>query len=196
MINLNKNICLVLNSSWQPICVKSVKQAVSDLFSGNFKAINIKYDPEGNVTEMIPMDWEQWAELDISKEDYYITSPNLRVKIPTILVATNFNKIIYKSPKLSAENIRKRDNNICQYTGKKLSFKDGSIDHIIPKSRGGKDTWENLVLCDKKLNTIKGSKTPDEAGLELLSEPRKPQKSSFSDELTNLQHKDWSHFVI
>lgn len=196
MINLNKNICLVLNSSWQPICVKSVKQAVSDLFSGNFKAINIKYDPEGNVTEMIPMDWEQWVELDISKEDYYITSPNLKVKIPTILVATNFNKIIYKSPKLSAENIRKRDNNICQYTGKKLSFKDGSIDHIIPKSRGGKDTWDNLVLCDKKLNTIKGSKTPDEAGLELLSEPRKPQKSSFSDELINLQHKDWSHFVI
>ena len=128
MINLSKNICLVLNSSWQPISVKSVKEAVSDLFSGNFKAINIKYDSEGNVIEMMPMNWDQWIELDIPKEDYYITSPSLKIKIPTILVATNFNKIIYKSPKLNAENIRKRDNNICQYTGKKLSFKDGSID--------------------------------------------------------------------
>ncbi len=196
MLNLNKNICLVLNSNWQPIAIRNVRDSICDLMSENYDAIDVSYDENGDLSTMMPTNWEDWKNLEIREGDYSISSPSITVRVPTILVAKSFSRMTYKSIKLSNDNIRKRDNNICQYTGKRLLYNEGSIDHIIPKSRGGKDTWDNLVLCEKKLNTKKGNKTPEEAGLELINQPVKPKIKPFSAEIEKKQHKDWSHFMI
>lgn len=195
-MNLNKTICLVLNSSWQPIAVKNIRDAVSGLFTENYDAINIEYDEEGNVISMLPLNWEDWIELPLREGDYSVSSPSIKIRVPTILVSKNFSKMIRKEPKLTSANIRKRDKNTCQYTGKKLSYNEGSIDHIKPKSKGGEDSWENMVLCDRSLNTKKGNKSLKEAGLRLINEPQKPPPKSAKEEIEKIQHKDWSHFII
>ena len=177
MLNLNKNICLVLNSNWQPIAIRNVRDSICDLMSENYDAIDVSYDENGDLSTMIPTNWEDWKNLEIREGDYSISSPSITVRVPTILVAKSFSRMTYKSIKLSNDNIRKRDNNICQYTGKRLLYNEGSIDHIIPKSRGGEDTWDNLVLCEKKLNTKKGNKTPSEASMRLFKVPIKPNFS-------------------
>ena len=94
--------------------------------------------------------------------------------MPTVIVAVNFAKVPKKRPKLSAKNIRERDGNRCQYTGKLLHPDEGSLDHVVPRSRGGADSWENLVWSAKDVNQRKADRLPHEAGLRLLSVPRAP----------------------
>ena len=69
--------------------------------------------------------------------------------------------------------IRERDRNQCQYTGQLLAPDEGSLDHVLPRSRGGKDEWENLVWSSKDVNARKGNRLPHEACLKLLSVPRR-----------------------
>jgi 5-methylcytosine-specific restriction endonuclease McrA len=90
-----------------------------------------------------------------------------------------------KRPKLCARNIRERDGNRCQYTGQLLKPEDGSLDHVLPRSRGGADTWENLVWSSKDVNARKGNRLPHEAGLKLLSVPRAPKELPATHYLRN-----------
>jgi len=70
-----------------------------------------------------------------------------------------------KRPKLCARTIRERDGNRCHYTGRMLRPEEGSLDHVVPRSRGGKDVWENLVWSAKEVNQKKADRLPHEAGL-------------------------------
>ena len=97
------------------------------------------------------------------------------IRVPTVIVAVNFAKVPKKRPKLCSKTIRERDGNRCQYTGKLLKPDEGSLDHVLPRSRGGADTWENLVWSSKDVNARKGNRLPHEAGLKLLSIPRAPK---------------------
>jgi 5-methylcytosine-specific restriction endonuclease McrA len=82
------------------------------------------------------------------------------IRVPTVIVALNFAKVPRKRPKLSAKTIRERDGNRCQYTGVLLRPDQGSLDHVLPRSRGGKDTWENLVWSSKDVNARKANRLP------------------------------------
>ena len=98
--------------------------------------------------------------------------------------------------KLSRENIYKRDKYTCQYCGKKLDQKQLNLDHILPRHRGGKTAWTNVVSCCFECNLKKGGKTLQEANMRLLKKPRAP----FRYPLQNLHfetqnHKSWSHFL-
>ena len=86
------------------------------------------------------------------------------IRVPTVIVAVNFAKVPKKRPKLCSRTIRERDGNRCQYTGKVLKPEQGSLDHVVPRSRGGKDAWENLVWSSKDVNAKKGNRLPQEAG--------------------------------
>ena len=72
---------------------------------------------------------------------------------------------------------------------------EGNVDHVLPISRGGKDTWNNMVYCDKKLNERKGSNTPDEMGLSLINNPTEPTSKLMSTMFTKARHVDWKHFI-
>ncbi len=92
------------------------------------------------------------------------------IRVPTVIVAVNYARVPKKRPKLCARAIRERDGNRCQYTGALLRPDEGSLDHVVPRSRGGPDTWENLVWSSKQVNTRKGNRLPHEAGLKLLND--------------------------
>src|SRR5205085_3471601 len=101
-----------------------------------------------------------------------------------------------KRPKLCARAIRERDHNRCQYTGRVLRPDEGNLDHAVPRSRGGKDAWENLVWAAREVNQRKANRLPHEAGLKLLSAPRAPKELPVSMLIRNPSGvEDWKLFL-
>jgi hypothetical protein len=120
------------------------------------------------------------------------------MRAPTVLIARNFNKMPVKRfrGKPSKEAIRMRDADIDQYTGLPLKSEDATIDHIIPKSRGGDDTWENLVQTHKDINSKKGNKLNSEIGLRLIRAPKVPGPIPVNLLIKEARHPDWRPFLI
>jgi 5-methylcytosine-specific restriction endonuclease McrA len=102
----------------------------------------------------------------------------------------------YFKGKPSKDAIYTRDNGICQYSGKKVDRHNATVDHIVPRSKGGSDSWNNLVLCSKDINSKKGNKTNSEAGLILLKTPITPQPIPVYALIKEAKHEDWKHFLM
>ena len=102
-----------------------------------------------------------------------------------------------KRPKFSSRSLWERDGGRCQYTGRRLERDEGNIDHVIPRSRGGDTSWDNCVIADKRVNTRKADKTPDEAGLQLLRQPATPREVPVTMLLKNRHGiPDWDPVLI
>jgi len=123
--------------------------------------------------------WDGWASLIVGENKECIHSPKLKIRIPEVMVLSHYSKIPVHRLRLTKKNIMFRDLYKCQYTGKELKPSELDIDHVVPQSRGGKNTWENLVVTSIKLNRKKDNKTLEEAGLTLIREPKRPKAQSF-----------------
>jgi 5-methylcytosine-specific restriction endonuclease McrA len=168
---LNKAIVLVLNRNWQAVNVRTPQEAFCMMATNAATALEI--EGENHVR---PVTWAEWITLAIRPQDNAVQTVRGPVRVPTVIVAVNFAKVPKKRPKLCARAIRERDGNRCQYTGRELRPGEGSLDHVVPRSRGGKNAWENLVWSGKDVNARKGNRLPHEAGLELLNVPRAPKE--------------------
>jgi 5-methylcytosine-specific restriction endonuclease McrA len=117
--------------------------------------------------------------------------------LPSVIRLRQYVKVPYKEIPLTRRNILERDHHTCQYCSYKGEHL--TLDHMIPRSRGGGDTWENLVSACVRCNVKKGSRTPKEAGMTLLNQPRKPYSSLHFELLKhtrgNLNH-EWRKYVI
>jgi len=144
---LYKTKVLVLNASYEPLSICDARNAVLLLFCG--KAMMVASHPEyriRTVTESYPL--------------------------PSIVRLTVYVRVEYRSAVLNRQNLFRRDDFTCQYCGRTdVSL---SIDHVIPKSRGGEESWENLITACKPCNTRKGNRTPSEAGMSMLQKPARP----------------------
>jgi 5-methylcytosine-specific restriction endonuclease McrA len=168
---LNKSIVLVLNRNWQAINIRTPQDAFCMMATNVATALEI--EGENHIR---PVTWDEWITLPIREGDNLVRTARGAIRVPTVIVAVNFARVPKKRPRLCAKTIRERDGNRCQYTGKVLNPDEGSLDHVLPRSRGGKDTWENLVWSSKDVNTRKGNRLPHEAGLKLISVPRAPKE--------------------
>lgn len=188
---LTKTTVLVLNRHWQAIDSKTPIDAFSMMAAGNATALDIH---DGG--DMRPVTWEDWLKLDVRESDNRIGTVHGPVRVPSVLVLARFDKVPKRRPKFCAKAIWERDGGVCQYTGRKLKPNEGNIDHIVPISRGGASTWENCVLADRKINSRKGSKLPEEAGLKLLRRPFVPRELPVTHLIKN-HHKvrDWEVFL-
>jgi 5-methylcytosine-specific restriction endonuclease McrA len=188
---LNKSIVLVLNRNWQAINVRTPQDAFCQMATNVATALQI----EGE--EYIrPLTWDEWISLPIRPQDNAVQTVRGAVRVPTVIVAVNYNNVPKKRPKLCARTIRERDNNRCQYTGRVLKPQEGSLDHVVPRSRGGHDAWENLVWSCKEVNTRKGNRLPHEAGLKLLKKPRAPKVMPVSALIRNAHGvPEWRLFL-
>ena len=188
---LNKTIVLVLNRNWQAINIRTPQDAFCQMATNVATALDI----EGE-SHIRPVTWDEWITLPVREGDYAVRTARGAIRVPTVIVAVNFSKVPKKRPKLCARTIRERDGNRCQYTGKLLKPDEGSLDHVLPRSRGGKDTWENLVWSSKDVNTRKGNRLPHEAGLRLLKAPRAPKELPATVFIRNAHSiTDWNLFV-
>jgi len=188
---LNKSIVLVLNRNWQAINVRTPQEAFCMMATNVATALEIDGDDH-----IRPVTWDEWIVLPVREQDYAVHTVRGAIRVPTVIVAVNFAKVPKKRPKLCAKTIRERDGNRCQYTGKLLKPDEGSLDHVLPRSRGGRDAWENLVWSSKDVNAHKGNRLPHEAGLRLLRAPRAPKELPVSALIRNAHSvADWKLFV-
>jgi 5-methylcytosine-specific restriction endonuclease McrA len=167
---IHKPIVLVLNRNWQAINVRTPADAFCQLATNVATALDV--DGE-NIR---PVKWDEWIHLPIRAQDESVQTVRGAIRIPTIIVAVNHARVPKRRPSLSACTIRERDDNRCQYTGRTLQPDEGSLDHVVPRSRGGRDSWENLVWSAKDVNQRKADRLPHEAGLKLLAVPRAPKE--------------------
>jgi len=115
--------------------------------------------------------------------------------LPSVIVLTRYVKFRFSYVVCSRSNLFHRDRSECQYCGKHRDHKLMTIDHIVPKSRGGRNTWENLVVACKKCNQKKGDMTPPEAGMRLLRRPRKPKNSVLRNIKREQVNPDWKNYL-
>jgi len=188
---LNKAMVLVLNRNWQAVNVRTPQEAFCMMATN--VATGLEIEGENHIR---PVCWDEWITLPIRSQDNAVRTVRGPIRMPTVIVAVNYAKVPKKRPKLCARAIRERDGNRCQYTGRVLRPDEGSLDHVVPRSRGGKNAWENLVWAGKDVNARKGNRLPHEAGLKLLSMPRAPKELPASAAIRNAHGiPEWRLFV-
>ena len=189
---LNKATVLVLNRHWQAINVRTPAEAFCQMATQAATGLEIE-----GADRIRPVTWDEWLTLPIREQDASVQTVRGPIRVPTVVVAVNFAHVPKKRPKLCARSIRERDGNRCQYTGRLLKPNEGSLDHVLPRSRGGRDAWENLVWAAKEVNQRKADRLPHEAGLKLLSVPRAPQELPVTALIRNTAGvEDWRLFLI
>jgi 5-methylcytosine-specific restriction endonuclease McrA len=188
---LNKAVVLVLNRNWQAINVRTPAEAFCQMATN--VATGLEIAGEDHIR---PVKWEEWIELPIRPQDAVVQAVRGPIRVPTVIVAMNYARVPKKRPKLCARSIRERDGNRCQYTGRWLAPAEGSLDHVVPRSRGGRDTWENLVWACREVNQRKADRLPHEAGLRLLTVPRPPKELPVTTLIRNRDGiTDWNLFL-
>lgn len=142
---------LLLNASEEVIRTMHWQRAINMLFSGKVRS---------------PYNFDDYYDIPISHGKTF--------QLPTAVVLEDYIHVPFRAIKPSRKNIFMRDGMICQYSGEKLTYSEASIDHVIPRAQGGRHDWRNVVCCSKTVNQKKGDRTPEQAGLKLLSKPKVP----------------------
>ena len=190
--NLKINSVLVLNKNWQAINVTAPPQALAMMYAGTATGLETRGEDI-----LSPLSWKEWTNLSYDESFEYINTVSQKIRIPRIIILCQYNKVPVVRPRFTTKNLWQRDKGTCQYTGKVLTPKTGNVDHVVPRSRGGKTSWTNCVLCHKDVNAQKGNRTPTEAGLQLRSVPKEPIILPITAYIQNLhQAKEWKNFLF
>jgi len=104
-------------------------------------------------------------------ERHFLHAARIAMRVPSVIRLLEYRRIPHQSRALSRKNILLRDRNTCQYCATVLPSGELTLDHVVPRSRGGSSTWENLVACCHTCNRRKGNQFPLEAGMKLMREP-------------------------
>ncbi|MFT4548782.1 MAG: 5-methylcytosine-specific restriction endonuclease McrA [Verrucomicrobiales bacterium] len=191
MTTLHKNIVLVLNRNWQAINITTPALAFCQMSTDVATGLDIQ-----GLDYMVPTKWQDWLKLPVRDEDHSIGTANGALRVPTVIVLANFSRVPVARPSLNARNLYARDGGRCQYTGQPLAPGEGNVDHVVPRSRGGDTSWENCVLASRKVNSKKADKTPAEAGLKLITQPKEPRHLPVTYYLNNSHGiDDWNIFL-
>lgn len=183
---------LVLNKSWVAVNVTPMKRALTLLFQGHARVVH----PENYSL----YEFDDWCALSAMEgcfhDGRFIRTMRARIRLPEVIILNVFNGFIRREVRLSRRNIFERDSHTCQYCGKRFSKPDLTLDHVLPRSRGGKDTWTNLVLACVRCNLKKGSRTPEEANMHLLKRPAAPKwMPRFGTQIPKEELMSWQRFV-
>jgi len=194
---------LSLNKVYQPIGLISVREAIDSVFTERAEII----DQEENGA-FSNHDVNSWLELSLLKKmmmeeaDYeidelWINSTSPYFIAPKVIRYLNYDKTHQRQVKFSRKNIMIRDQNTCIYCNKKFPTDQLQLEHIIPRSRGGKTTWTNTATSCHKCNQKKADKTPKEAGMKLHWKPVKPRFLARQNKIVvpRSRYKFWEQFV-
>lgn len=178
---------LVLNRNFQPIHVTSVKRAISLLYQGVARALDEQYRQ---------YDFVDWQQLAAAADQDRIHSVNRTIRVPRVLVLTAFEKLPRTRVRFSRINIYARDNDTCQYCGRQLRRADLNLDHVVPRSQGGRTCWENVVCSCITCNLRKGGRTPEQAGMALLRPAVRPKWTPlFRNAAKPQTYREWLPFL-
>jgi 5-methylcytosine-specific restriction endonuclease McrA len=179
---------LVLNRACQPVLVTTVRRAFCLLFRGAAHAM----DETGES-----YDFRAWSHLEPREGDDVVGTVSLLLRPPRVMRLVHYDRTPRAIVHLSHRNVMLRDRFQCQYCGATPAPGELNIDHVVPRSRGGGDTWENLVTACRACNLRKGGRTPEESGMHLIRAPVRPRSGLLREIMleANGNHKEWEPFL-
>jgi len=179
---------LVLNRYFVPVTITSVRRAFVMLYGGIAKAVDGEYNT---------FDFESWTQISEFKEqDDVIRTVSAIIKTPRVIILVRYEGVIRKEAKFNRLNIFRRDGGACQYCYKQFSRSELTIDHVVPRSHGGRSVWDNVVCCCIDCNRKKGGRTPVQARMKLRTKPKKPHWDPFSNiYIKAVRYKEWEPFL-
>ena len=185
--NLNSSV-LVLNRSFLPIHVTSVRRAFSLIFCGGAQAVDSSYQT---------FNFDAWLIRPAPADAETIGTVAGGIAIPRVILLRHYDRVPKRQIRFSRVNIFSRDRFTCQYCGLNPQRSELNLDHVIPRSQGGRTTWENVVCCCVSCNRRKGGRTPAQAGFRL---PRKPVRPRWTPLLSvapsKVRYREWRPFLI
>jgi hypothetical protein len=168
---------LVLNRNWQAVNIIGVRRAFSLLWQDHARAINTL---DG---QFMPLDAADWLALSARTGPgpgrEFVRTVRLPILMPKVLLLQAFDRLPVTEIKFNRSNVFLRDDYTCQYTGQRCRPAELTLDHVIPRERGGQTSWENIVTCTRAVNALKANRLPHEAGLRLLRRPQRPRWRPF-----------------
>lgn len=162
---------LVLNRNWQPVTFLPVQTCIVNVMRDMASVL----DP----SDYYLMSFEEWTERhhkedSAAEEDRWIRTPSMKILAPEVIVLKKYGERPPRRVVFNRPNLARRDEYTCQYCGVELGQRDLTVEHILPRSRGGPTTWENCVAACGDCNSRKADLTPKEAGMKLRTTPQQP----------------------
>lgn len=185
---------LVLNRLWQAINIIGARRAFALLARGHAQVVHPS-DDDFRVFSLL--DWVDFSRHNppLSAQEA-VNTPNRSIRLPRVILLLFFDKLPCKEMKMTRANVFERDKSTCQYCGRRFSSEELNLDHVIPRDRGGKTTWENIVCSCIPCNTRKANRLPHEAGMRLIRKPIRPKWRPVISIVMQSQHRDrWKDFL-
>lgn len=177
---------LVLNRHWQPVNVATVARSLALLWNEGAHVV----DP----ADFRLYSWSDWSQLIPRAGEPFIQAVRFRLRVPEVIVLSRYDRLPTAAVSFNRRNIFKRDHYTCQYCGIQPGSEELTIDHVVPRSHGGKSTWDNCVLACLECNKRKADRTPLQAGLKLRRAPTRPiWKPLYSPHVVRIE--SWQKFL-
>jgi 5-methylcytosine-specific restriction endonuclease McrA len=188
MVDVLGTPVLVLNRFFEPVQVTTAKRAFVLLYGGVAQAL----DEDGET-----YDFDLWRGLEVRETDDGLPIVGGVLRVPRVLHLHRYDRKPRATVRLTRKNLMLRDAHQCQYCGKRPPIRELNIDHVLPRSRGGDDTWENLVTACRVCNLRKGWKTPEEANMRLARRPFRPKWTMSAQILLGggNRFREWAPFL-
>jgi len=187
---------LLLNRLYMAIRVISAKRAMTLIYRDQAEVVAVE---DG---KFLAFDFADWIEVSRAKAQFephdhdWIRTVRFQIAVPRIIRLLGYDRLPKARVKLNRRNLFARDRNRCQYCGKRYPTSELSLDHVIPRSRGGTTSWENVVCACTRCNVRKGGRTPQEAGMRLIAPPRRPRRSPvLTIKLSDSRYASWKQFL-
>lgn len=178
---------LVLNRSWAVVNVTTVRRALTLVYQKVARVISTDtYETH---------DFDSWTAMSQARGGPCVRTVALTIRIPEVIVLMGYDAFPEKHVPFSRRNLFRRDNYTCQYCGHRKRGEDLTIDHVIPRSKGGRSAWENCVLACVECNVRKGDRLPVQVGMHLLRAPRRPNWSPYLSLSLGTKKESWDRFV-
>ena len=185
---------LVLDRLWQAVNVVGVERAFILLALEHAQVI---YAEDGSFRVFDGAGWFAFSkDLETAPGSRVIRTVSQQVVVPTVLILRGYDRMLMQEMKFNRQNLLERDDFRCQYCGKNFPVKELNMDHVVPRDRGGGTSWENVVISCIKCNSKKSNRSPKEAGMRLLKEPKRPPRRPFMSSLYGKPMEEtWTHFI-
>lgn len=187
---------LVLNRLYMAVHVISARRAFAMLVKDVAEVVCVEEDRYNSY------DFASWLEVSQSRERFtddgteWVHAVNFDIVVPKIIRLLFYDRLPASKVKFNRRNIFARDHNRCQYCGRRFPTSELSLDHVVPRSRGGESSWENMVCACTDCNARKGGRLPREASMKLVRPPVRPKRSPVIRlKLTSGKYRCWQAFV-
>lgn len=183
-----------MNRLWQPVNIVGVERAFNLLLRDHAQVI---YTGGESFQMLDSAEWLQLSEEDIPGDnEACVQTVRLRIRVPKVLLLRSYDQLPVQEVQFNRENLFDRDGYRCQYCGNHFEAGHLNMDHVIPRDRGGRTSWENIVTSCISCNSRKANRLPHQANMHLIRKPERPRWRPFVSSLIGQSYdSDWDHFI-